>query len=59
MSHDPARDQQLRSDACCWMEEEMCAESLGPGALEDFHRRNAPPELPSRPIQPPSTGEIE
>lgn len=48
MSHDPAKDQLMRSDYCCWMEELGAAEALGPGAAEDFKRRNPPPPLPTK-----------
>jgi len=38
----------MRSDYCCWMEELGAAEALGPGAAEDFKRRNPPPPLPTK-----------
>lgn len=48
MSNDPAKDQLMRSDYCCWMEERAAAESLGPGAVEDFDRRNPEPPQPGK-----------
>ena len=48
MSNDPAKDQLMRSDWCCWAEERYAAEAIGPGALEDFDRRNPPPPPPGK-----------